>query len=285
MNSRHAELLAEITALSREFGTADFVKGGGGNTSCKTADTLWVKPSGTVLGELTPERFVAMSRAKLTELYAAAIPSEATAREAKVKDMMAAAVLPGQTGRPSVEAPLHDILNGALVVHTHPALVNGLTCSRNGAAACARLFPDALWVAYVDPGFTLCMDVRRRLGRQRLVILQNHGIFVAGDSPEEIRGTYRRVMEALRAEYRKAGIATELQRTDVSGLPEPVTPDHIVYGLSAAKKPELAAEMARDSALIRQLADAFGGIQLLDERSRKFIENWEVEVYRQKQLS
>ncbi len=271
--------------MSREFGTPDFVKGGGGNTSCKTADTLWVKPSGTVLKDLTPERFVPMSRARLGELYTAPVPADATAREAMVKDMMAAAVLPGQTGRPSVEAPLHDILSGAFVVHTHPALVNGLTCSRQGDAACARLFPDALWIPYVDPGFTLCMDVRRRLHGQRLVLLQNHGIFVAGDTPEEIRGTYRRVLDALKAEYRKAGVATRLQRTDVPAMPEPATPDHIVYALSAAKNPRLAAEMAQDSALVRQLAEAFGGLQLLDERSQNFIKNWEVEFYRQKQVT
>ena len=38
-----------ITALSHEFGTPDFVIGGGGNTSFKNAETLWVKPSGTTL--------------------------------------------------------------------------------------------------------------------------------------------------------------------------------------------------------------------------------------------
>lgn len=42
--------LQTITALSHEFGTADYVKGGGGNTSCKDETTLWVKPSGTTLG-------------------------------------------------------------------------------------------------------------------------------------------------------------------------------------------------------------------------------------------
>ena len=70
-------------------------------------------------------------------------------------------------------------------------------------------------------------------------------------------------------------------KTVAPATPEPVTPDHIVYG----KKPKLGPEMAADSALIRQLADAFGGVQLLDERSRQFIENWEVEAYRQTQIS
>ena len=49
--------------------------------------------------------------------------------------------------------------------------------------------------------------------------------------------------------------------------------------------PKLGPVMAADSALTRQLAVAFGGIQLLDERSQKFIREWEVEAYRQKQVT
>ncbi len=275
------DLLKTITELSREFGTPDFVKGGGGNTSAKTADTLWVKPSGTTLAGITPDKFVAIDRQKLARLYDMEVPADAHAREALVKDMMMAAVKPGQNARPSVEAPLHDILDGTFVVHTHATLVNGLTCARDGAAVCARLFPDALWVPYVDPGFTLCMEVRRRLRGQRLVILQNHGIFVAGDTAGEIRATYRRVLEVLTEEYETAGVSTELQTLPSSNVPEPVTPDHIVYG----KNPKLGPAMAEDAALIRQLAAAFGGVQLLDERAQQFIREWEVEAYRQKQAS
>ena len=281
LRSPPMNLLATITQLSHEFGTPDFVKGGGGNTSCKNADTLWVKPSGTTLSGLAPEKFVAMGRRKLGRLYDAAMPANSAAREALVKDLMAAAVLPGSNGRPSVEAPLHDILPGTFVVHTHATLVNGLTCARNGAATCARLFPEALWIPYIDPGFTLCMDVRRRLTRQRLVILENHGIFVAGDTAEEIRGTYQRVLGALRTEYAKAGIPTDLKPGQLPTEPEPVTPDHMVY----TRHPVLGPQMAADCALIRQLADAFGGMQLLDERSQKFIREWEVEAYRQKQVA
>jgi len=212
------ELLHTITELSHEFGTPDYVRGGGGNTSCKTADTLWVKPSGTTLAGLQPETFVVMDRAALDKLFTLAIPTEASAREAQVKDVMAAAVKPGQTSRPSVEAPLHHVLHGTFVVHVHPALVNGLTCSQQGAQACAAMFPDALWIPYIDPGYTLCMDVRRRVldytaknGQPpSLLILENHGIFVTADTAEGIRDIYRRVMVALRSKYAAAGVATSL---------------------------------------------------------------------------
>jgi rhamnose utilization protein RhaD (predicted bifunctional aldolase and dehydrogenase) len=349
-----AALLQTITDLSHEFGIPDYVKGGGGNTSCKTSDSLWVKPSGTTLAGLTPQSFVAMDRAALGKLYDIVVPADATAREALVKDMMAAAVKPGQTGRPSVEAPLHDILAGAFVVHTHPTLVNGMTCAQRGAETCARLFPEALWIPYVDPGFTLCMDVRNRVREYTqkrgkppvLLVLENHGIFVTGNTADEVRAVYRQVMDALRAEYAKAGIATTLvtgpadeataqklrqllgnEAVGVAGArfeaaPGPISPDHIVYaksfpydgpltaeGIAAfrakhgytpliyitptgvyaigttQKKAELALELAIDGALVRQLAGAFGGIRYLDDRSRAFIENWEVESYRQKQMT
>ena len=50
--------LKTIVELSHEFGPPDYVKGGGGNTSVKNETTLWVKPSGTTLGDLTEETFV-----------------------------------------------------------------------------------------------------------------------------------------------------------------------------------------------------------------------------------
>lgn len=275
------KLLQTITELSHEFGTPDYVKGGGGNTSAKSADTLWVKPSGTMLATLTEDAFIAMDRRKLSALYTTAMPDDATAREALVKDLMAAAVLPGQKGRASVEAPLHDIMTGELVVHTHPPLVNGMTCAKRGAETCASLFPDALWMPYVDPGFTLCMEVRRRYQGQSVIFLENHGVFVAGHDAEELRAAYGRILDRLRGEYANAGVALTLASASPATTPEPVTPDHIVY----RNHPQLAPVMAADSALIRQLAEAFGGVQLLDARARHFIETWEVESYRQRQVA
>jgi len=351
--------LDEIVALSHEFGTDDYVKGGGGNTSCKSDGRLWVKPSGTTLAGMTPASFVAMDRAAMQRLYALEIPSDATAREALVKDVMTASVAAGSSGRPSVEAPLHELLPGTYVVHTHPALVNGMTCSRRGAEVCTRLFPEALWIPYTDPGFTLCMDVRKRIRdfavkkgiAPVLIFLENHGVFVSGDSGDEIRRLYKQVLDTLKADYATARVSTSLLVSkplssdrieadrkaiaDVMGpdagaiihsgafpvAAGPVSPDHIVYSKSfpytgalrvadieafkesrgympkvvvtragvfgvaaTSKQAKLALELALDGALVCQLAEAFGGIQYLTDRARLFIENWEVESYRQKQV-
>ncbi|NOU36334.1 MAG: class II aldolase [Kiritimatiellaceae bacterium] len=257
--------LTTITELSHEFGGADYVKGGGGNTSCKNAETLWIKPSGTTLSGLQPETFVAMNRHKINALYAVKTPADKASREDLVKNVMADAVMSGSSGRPSVEAPLHNVFNATFVVHTHPALVNGMTCAKNGKTVCAKLFPEALWIGYIDPGYTLCMHVRTEIETYRaahnrepsVLFLENHGVFVAADTAGEIRGLYANVIGTLKAAYANAGVPTELLvgKPTACGIENvkrlldgesvsiafsgrfavadgPVTPDHIVYSKS-----------------------------------------------------
>ncbi|MBA4388452.1 MAG: hypothetical protein C0404_10760 [Verrucomicrobia bacterium] len=354
------ELLENITTLSHEFGTPEYLKGGGGNTSAKNKDTLWIKPSGTALLDMKPNLFVEMDRVKLTALYRTKPPAEVAAREEWVKNTMVAAVRPGAAGRPSVEAPLHNLLDAAYVVHTHPALINGLTSGRNGPKICQQFFPDSLWVDYVDPGYTLCMRVVERIDGYRkehghepqLVFLGNHGVFVGGDSPAAIRKAYKLIMGKVEAEYKKQGISMELRvgpapaqgeaeavrkkvadalggehaaAVGASGMfayaTAAVSPDQIVYmrscpmtadlspaalkefqkkhgysprivvtktgvfGLgSSQKNADLALELAQDSALVVQLAAAFGGIRYMTNDEGNFIDKWEAEAYRRKMM-
>jgi rhamnose utilization protein RhaD (predicted bifunctional aldolase and dehydrogenase) len=344
--------LKTIVELSHEFGTPDYVKGGGGNTSVKNETTLWVKPSGTTLGGLTEETFVTLNRTKVNELFEVETPAESAAREELVKNFMAEAV-ENEAGRPSVEAPLHNILDTRFVVHTHPFLVNGLTCAKAGKTTAKQLFPESLWVEYIDAGYTLSVELKGRIEQYTLehgkgpavILLKNHGIFVAADSAEEIRSLYAEIMDALKLEYEKAGVKdaleiddaetdpkTEEQILQVFGVdaqhvvscgmftcvPGPITPDHLVYSRAfpftgeltkeaAAKykakhgfapkvvagpnrvfgigttpnNAELALELAQDGAQVMQLTGAFGGVDYMTDRAREFIENWEVESYRQ----
>ena len=207
-------MLRIITGLSHEFGTSDYVCGGGGNTSCKDDQTLWIKPSGTALSNLSPETFIALNRKKLAELYAIKPPDGVSSREALVKEILHQATRSKTPGRASVEAPLHDSLNARYVVHLHPCIINGLACSKNGQVVSRELFPSALWLDYVNPGYTLCLRAREEIQKYKdhngcepsLIILKNHGVFVAADEADEIRRIYAEVIEVLKLQYKKAGI-------------------------------------------------------------------------------
>ncbi len=266
--------LAVITELSRKYGTDPrFVLAGGGNTSYKDEKILYVKPSGVRLADIRDEDFVRLERAKVREVFKVAPPDNAERREALVKHLMQAAACPGETGRPSVEAPLHEALSATFVVHLHPAAVNGMTCGRHGREMAAKLFPEALWVAFVDPGFMLSITVQRaiaeyqeRHGREpSTIFLQNHGVFVAADSAGGIDREYAKIMKTLSKAYAEKGVATDLARTprdaatvqatapllrsrlgndhgratvvalDAFTVADgPLTPDHIVYAGSYA---------------------------------------------------
>ena len=348
-------MLEQLCQLSREFGTSPYVHAGGGNVSVKSAGRLWIKPSGMALCEMTPERFLEMDRSALNAIYAAQPPENTHERERFISGMLMRAVVSESGGRPSLETSLHNLFDAAYVVHTHITLLNGLTCARGGAAACREIFPEALWVEYVDPGYTLCMHVRETLrqyavkhGRQpSVVVLKNHGVFVAEETPDAVRDAYSALERKLRARYESRGVSTRLAKRAPAGeetLAEararvrdvfgsaaafihaspsfevaegPVTPDHIVYAKSfpfvealtkeradafvrrrgyaprvvaAAQavfgigetdpQARAAQTLAEDGALIRQLSQAFGGVEYLDDAAREFIENWEVETYR-----
>ena len=195
----HLNHLVEMS--NRYGGNPDYVLAGGGNTSYKDEQYLYVKASGTALADITAAGFVKMDRAALERIFAREYPSDAQEREAAVLRDMLAGCCPGEEGkRPSVEALLHHILPWAYVLHIHPATVNGMTCGKNGAHLCARLFPGAVWVPQIMPGYILAKEARALVGANtRLLFLENHGVFIGGGSVAEIDGAVARMDAALDA--------------------------------------------------------------------------------------
>lgn len=210
-----AAALARLVLISRRFGgDPAWVLAGGGNTSWKTADRLYVKASGFALGSIDESGFCEMDRARLNAIWEKTYPADSAAREKEaLADLMAARV-PGETKRPSVETLLHGFFPQAFVVHTHPAIVNGLTCGQGGEAAFRRLFGDeGIWVPLVDPGYILAKtasgifaDFKRLKGRApAFMFMQNHGLLVAGGSPEEVVAISNSIIAKLKAEIASPG--------------------------------------------------------------------------------
>lgn len=199
--------LKELVSLSRYYGRREeFVIAGGGNTSYKDDTYLFIKASGTTLAELSEAGLVRMRRDRLDAIWKRSYDRDPKKREAQALSDLLAAREAGEERRPSVETLLHELLRQRYVVHLHPSLVNGLTCARRGAQTAREIFGDGMiWIPVVNPGYVLACAVKeaidrhlaRRSGYPNLLFLENHGIFVAADTPEEIRSTYGRVMAAL----------------------------------------------------------------------------------------
>ena len=199
--------IEDLIAISRKFGQdSRFVIAGGGNTSYKDENRLWVKASGHALATITEDGFAVLDRALLNEMGEKAYNADTAIREEQVKNDLAAACIT-KDRRPSVETSLHNCMGFAFVVHLHPTLVNGLMCSANAEAVCGEIFPEALYIEYTDPGYTLFKKVYDRINAYKaangkepqVIFLQNHGIFVGGDTTAEIEGIYSEILGKLEA--------------------------------------------------------------------------------------
>ncbi len=190
--------LKELIELSRFYGqNPDFVLGGGGNTSYKDDETLFIKASGVSLAEITPDGFVRVNHRKLNEIWEKQYSESSEDPDSRIlQDILESREKGEENKRPSVETLLHSLFPFAYVVHTHHCLINGLTCARRGEEGARALFGDRiLWVPVTKPGYTAAKRVREdvrsfteRFGTApRVVLVQNHGVFVAGESFDEIR--------------------------------------------------------------------------------------------------
>ncbi len=195
-----------LVKLSRYYGQCPgFVIAGGGNTSFKTPEKLYVKASGTQLATIEREGFVIMDRPALANLADTQLPTDPVQREAQFKDAVLAARLEPQKGqRPSVESLLHHLIPTKFVVHSHATLVNTLTCCKQGESLAKELFgADLLWIPFVDPGYVLGRLLKELLTSYqkttnkpypKIILMANHGLIVSGDTPEEIKATTEELM-------------------------------------------------------------------------------------------
>ena len=219
-----AALLDEMIDVARRFGAdVQFSRAGGGNASAKADGVLYIKPSGILLAELTTDVLVPLAMAPLLALLEAgrehgepgSDPVMLAAREARLAD--------AGGRRPSVELLFHALLPERIVLHTHPVVLNALTCSRDGGSLAARLFGDqALWIPYTDPGLPLARSIagaraafeaRTGMPAPHVTLLQNHGIIVAGDTAAEIDERSAWITGIVQAELdRPAPVADEPER-------------------------------------------------------------------------
>ncbi|MCL2814916.1 MAG: SDR family NAD(P)-dependent oxidoreductase [Oscillospiraceae bacterium] len=184
--------LENLVEMSHRYGSdPDFVLAGGGNTSYKTGNLIYVKGSGTSLAAIKEEEFVVLYRDKLNRMWEETYPEDEKEREAAILSDMMEARIPGSgSKRPSVETLLHELFPQKYVLHVHPALVNGMTCALEGEARAKRLFGEAaVWVPATNPGYTLALRCKKAAEQYKdkngqnceILILQNHGIFIAND--------------------------------------------------------------------------------------------------------
>ena len=199
-NAKLLEAFAKVSGIAGA--RADYVQGGGGNTSVKLGGGLMaIKASGFCLSDITPNSaYAVLDGAAIRDFYLTSEPAQfenvETAGSNKAKESVK--TIEGlQQLRPSVEAGFHSILK-TFVVHTHSVYANLAACAVNCKEICAAAFEgaDYSWgmVPYVDPGANLTFAIRDEMKRVEaetgkkpgIIIMQNHGIIAHDDDPDVV---------------------------------------------------------------------------------------------------
>lgn len=202
------ENINKLIRISQYFGqNHEYIIAGGGNSSYKDQNKIWVKASGISMATIDQEGFVCLDRAKMQVISEKTYSVDANEREKEVKEDMHKAVLYPEGKRPSVEASMHEKIKYPFVMHTHPTLVNGMLCAKASRRVVEELYgEEAIYIEYTDPGYILFKTVDAALTRYQkekdkeaqIIFLENHGVFVGADSTEEIEGIYADMEKKLK---------------------------------------------------------------------------------------
>lgn len=214
----HRERLEAFSRVSKSVGArADYVQGGGGNTSVKLEGGLMaIKASGFCLKDIEVNKaYAVLDCEALRAFYLGSQPQDfddvekagsTRAREA-VQRIEGLAPL-----RPSVEAGFHSLLD-RYVAHSHSVYANLAAC----CAECEDIVSAALdgadygWgmVPYTDPGARLTFSIRDELRRVEAetgrrpaaIFMQNHGLIVHSDDPDECLRIHENVNRRIAAAF------------------------------------------------------------------------------------
>lgn len=177
------KLPPEFISLSQEIGAQPLlVQGPGGNTSVKIDGQMWIKASGTELAEaLDRNIFVSVDPARaMQELDGA---GDGSCRSALI-DLDCGL-------RPSIETTFHTIFDHKFVFHFHSVATICHAIAVEGRNALAEKLSGSRWVAapYRKPGIPLTRAIRDAVGTRdiQVVVLNNHGIIIGGNTIDEVR--------------------------------------------------------------------------------------------------
>ena len=178
-------MIKSINDISVQLGRDPLIiQGGGGNISYKdfTTNSLWIKASGKWLENANKENvYVELDLNKGNDWLKSGM-SEFPLNWQKPSSNIV-------TLRASIETSLHLLFDKPVVVHTHPVNILSHAVLANPLAELSSLLTDVNWalIPYQKPGRDLAQAISEhpQFSNCSIFVLQNHGLVVCADTPEQ----------------------------------------------------------------------------------------------------
>ena len=185
--------LQDFIELSKYAGERyDLIQAGGGNTSVKFENKMYIKASGVYLSEVENDYgYAIVENDKILDVFNDEnILCETDKRK---KDLLSSQQVSASSltekFRPSIETLMHSILK-KYTLHSHPIVVNSVACGKDWKEIFTNLFNnEVLLIDYKTPGFELAVELNKKIKNKnsKIIILQNHGLIVTSDFKDEVK--------------------------------------------------------------------------------------------------
>ena len=232
---------------SRYADRPDIVQDAGGNISVKVdSDVMLIKASGRRFGDIDGKGrgLVPVFHKRLGE-YLLSEDAQNESEDAHLGAILSCTDQHAPNDRPSMEVWFHTLLS-PYVLHTHSAYVNVLACAHEGSDVFRKIMEDAgvsyIILPYHNPGFELGAALSKELGAHKrvptVILLENHGIIVHGDTARECADIHDLVEEKIKSELGIADTAFamhDLNNKEANEFDAVVLfPDQVIYPKSRA---------------------------------------------------
>ena len=169
---------------------------GGGNTSSKiwekdpltgeNVEVLWVKGSGGDNATIKRDGFATLYMNKLRALKKLYRGLE---HEDEMVDYLPHCTFNLNARAASIDTPLHAFVPKPYVDHMHPDACIAIAAAKDSKALTQKIFGDEIgWLPWKRPGFELGLWLERfclENPKAKGAILESHGLFTWGDTPQE----------------------------------------------------------------------------------------------------
>ena len=153
----------------------DLVQAGGGNTSVKINDLMFIKASGYNLTNIDEKNGYVVINNKLV------------IEDIKKNDVSNNITKYNYIGkkRASIETFMHSILK-KYTIHLHPIQINKILISKNVKEIVNQIYPSGLIIEYLTPGIKVCNEINKCYDNHNVIFLLNHGIIITSDDIKQI---------------------------------------------------------------------------------------------------
>ncbi len=234
----HNDPLALRVYTSQLLGQSnELVLHGGGNTSVKIGNTLYVKGSGWNLDTIEKEGFSPVNLDTLLEMA-----TRESLNDTQMVQEQRAAMSDQSFPNPSIEAILHAIIPFDYVDHTHADAVVTLTNTPNGKGLVQELYGEnMLIIDYVMPGFELAKhiyEMTRNIDWDSLtgMILMHHGVFTFDN---EAKIAYEKMIKLVTIAQEYLSQHVTLPCGECEGKSDPRIPQAVAEAVAALRGGEL----------------------------------------------